>query len=533
MSIDTLFALFKALGGIGIFIMGMIVMTDGLHALAGDAVRKALMRFTGTTASSVLTGALGTAILQSSSATTVAAVGFVGAGLLEFPQALGIIFGANIGTTITGWMVALLGFKLKLGTLVVPLILVGVVLKLFFKDKISAFGYALAGFGLIFVGIEWMQEGMSSFEGIITPQNLPSDSIIGRLQLLGLGMIATMITQSSSAGVAATLTMLYAGAVNFEQAAALVIGMDVGTTFTAAMAAFGGSTDVKRTGFSHVIYNIFTGLGALLLITPYTLVWEQFAPGMLIKNAEIALVAFHTLFNFLGVLIVLPFTGAFARMMENLIKSPKLPYMQKFDYALLEDVPSALSVIQKALEEEFKALLLHINYLLNDPRRGQKADLDALQKALDETQNFIDLIHLQESQEINWKRLIDMIHIADHLQRLFDRCEEDEKRAIYLGTSEDLANERELFARCARMLLDDIEQKSYQKAYECAKESEIKIKNSVNAERKYITASMAKGAISIPQGTQKLEAIRWVKRSSSHLTGITYHLHQATLNAGK
>ena len=137
--------------------LGMIVMTDGLRTLAGSAIRKALLRFTRTPVSGAVTGAVSTAILQSSSATTVAAVGFVGASLMAFPEALGIIFGANVGTTITGWLVATLGFKLKLGTVVLPVIFVGVLLRLFSKGRLAATGYALAGFGVIFVGITVMQ----------------------------------------------------------------------------------------------------------------------------------------------------------------------------------------------------------------------------------------------------------------------------------------------------------------------------------------------------------------------------------------
>lgn len=166
----SLITFLKATGGLGIFLLGMIVMTEGLHTLAGDSMRNALMRFTKSPVTGATTGAVVTAILQSSSAITVAAIGFVGAGLMAFPEALGIIFGANIGTTITGWMVALLGFKLNLGTAVLPIILIGVLLKLFTKDKLASFGYSIAGFGLIFVGITLLQEGMSGLEGIITPE---------------------------------------------------------------------------------------------------------------------------------------------------------------------------------------------------------------------------------------------------------------------------------------------------------------------------------------------------------------------------
>lgn len=240
-------------GGLGIFLLGMIILTDNLHKLAGDQLRAALLRFTRTPVTGAMTGAVATALVQSSSATTVAAVGFVGAGLMSFSNALGIVFGANIGTTITGWMVALLGFKLSLGLLVLPLILLGVLLRFFLGGRWAYAGMALAGFALIFVGIDTMKDAMMHLRDILDLSGLPSGSLLAKIQLLLLGFVVTGITQSSSAGVAITLTALYSGILQFEQAAALVIGMDVGTTMTSAIASIGGTIGAKRTGFSHVI----------------------------------------------------------------------------------------------------------------------------------------------------------------------------------------------------------------------------------------------------------------------------------------
>ena len=145
--------LLQTIGGLGLFLLGMIIMTEALRSLAGQIIRNALMRFTRNPLSGAVTGAISTAVLQSSSATTVAAVGFVGAGLITFPESLGIIFGANIGTTITGWLVALIGFKLQLGTLMFPVIFIGVMLRLFGNKRISNIGMGIAGFALIFIGI--------------------------------------------------------------------------------------------------------------------------------------------------------------------------------------------------------------------------------------------------------------------------------------------------------------------------------------------------------------------------------------------
>lgn len=530
---DAVLSVSQMLGGIGIFMVGMIIMTEGLRALAGDRIRKALMHFTKTPISGAVTGAVTTAVLQSSSVTTVAAVGFVGAGLLAFPEALGIIFGANIGTTITGWMVALLGFKLKLGTVILPFILLGAMLKLFFSDKLAAFGYALAGFGLIFVGIDWMQNAMSGGENLLLQKYLPEDSLFGRLQLLILGVIATIITQSSSAGVAATLTLLYSGLIGFEQAAALVIGMDVGTTFTAVIATIGGSVEAKRTGLSHVIYNFFTGAGALLLITPYSTAVAYAVPNVLNEHAELALVGFHTFFNTLGVIAILPFARSFAHMIERLFPMPIKSRHYKFEDKLLEDIPVTLSLIQKYLQDEWRSLLLYMHYRLSGLEEAEQINLLKIESRLEEIEEFIDRIHLSQSEEANWKRLIDIIHITDHLQRLIDRCQEDQRRIDYLIRSEYLKEGFEILCEDIDTLLTNLETRAYNKATSQSKQSAKKIKKFSSHTRASLTALMADDTISVIEGGKALDALRWLKRTSAHIARISRHLEAAFARAGE
>ena len=334
--------LIQAAGGLGLFLLGMSVMTDGLKSLADERLRSLLARSTKSPVSGVCTGAITTAILQSSSATTVAAVGFVHAGLLTFSEALGVIFGAYIGTTITGWLVALIGFKMQIGEVFLPLILFGVLLRLTGRKRARSFGTAVAGFGLIFVGISTLQSGMSGFEGIVTPDSFPPDTIAGRLLLMLIGAAITMVTQSSSAGVAAALTAVHAGTITLPQAAAMVIGMDVGTTVTAAIATIGGSTQARRTGFAHVIYNWLTAVGAFLILTPYLNLLDRMAPG---TTPEFAIVGFHTLFNTLGVIAILPFTHAFARFIERLFPDRGNPLAKRLDSSLLESPDFALQAV--------------------------------------------------------------------------------------------------------------------------------------------------------------------------------------------
>ncbi len=511
----------------------MVVLTEGLRALAGDAMRSALMRFTHSPLSGAITGATTTAILQSSSATTVAAVGFVGAGLLSFSESLGIIFGANIGTTLKGWLVALLGFKLNLGTVVLPLILVGAIMRLFARGRAAQIGYAMAGFGLIFVGITTMQHGMAGMEGIITPEHLPEDTLGGRLLLVLMGVVFTALTQSSSAGVATALTALYAGAISFPQAAALVIGMDVGTTITAAMASIGGSVGARRTGLSHVIYNCLTGTGALLFLTPYMWLWERLAPGALLANAEIALVGFHTSFNLLGVVLVLPFTYRFARLVQRLVPESGEGYTDNLDRTLLAEPPMALNAVQESLLRQLKALLNHSGAILGVLPPGGRADLNALQAALDETQGYVDRIHLQQADGEQWERLLAIIHTLDHMQRLHERCEEDEDRAVTARESSELDEVRKQLGTTIQALFNAYAANRWSEAAKQTTENYALMAERVEPLRMTIVEQVANGDINLPTATNRMEAIRWLERVSRHLARIHHHLSTAMLATGK
>jgi phosphate:Na+ symporter len=532
-AIDNIAVIVQALGGLGLFLLGMIIMTEGLRELAGDMIRSALMRFTSSPVTGAATGAISTAILQSSSATTVAAVGFVGAGLMTFDSSLGIVFGANIGTTITGWLVALFGFKLKLGTIMLPLILAGAILRLFAAGRLSSTGYALAGFGLIFVGIGAMQDGMSGMQGLITPETLPPDTWPGRIQIVLLGTLVTVITQSSSAGVAATMTALYAGAISFEQGLALIIGMDIGTTITAVLASIGGTTGARRTGISHLIYNLFTGSCALLLISPYIMAWQYFMPGGLTQNAEIALVGFHTLFNTIGVLLILPVTDRFARFIKKLIPEDELSHALNLDRSLLEMPELSLTAVQDAVLVEYILLLNHVDAILNSNHKDKRADLTRMQIDLDETHSYLDAIQLQGSTDASWDRMLDLIHALDHMQRMHERCEEDEDRAMTARETGDLSIMHEMLATLVSNTIESLKKENWGDMVQLSRQPEQAISQQVGPQRDNIAACIADGRMTVPEATDCLEAIRWLNRVGHHVARINYHLHKSLLASGK
>lgn len=211
------------LGGIGLFLLGMILMTDGLKAVAGDSLRGVLSRFTGNRFSAVTMGALVTALVQSSSATTLATIGFVSAGLLGFGNAVGIMLGANLGTTSTGWLVGLLGLKLSIGDILLPFIGLGALARLIGRGRLAHAGSALAGFGVIFVGIDVLQGGMQELAENFKLDAFAQPGLAGRVWLVLIGAAMTVVMQSSSAAVATTLTALSSGALDLSQSAALVV----------------------------------------------------------------------------------------------------------------------------------------------------------------------------------------------------------------------------------------------------------------------------------------------------------------------
>ncbi|MEH6576108.1 MAG: Na/Pi symporter [Amphritea sp.] len=520
--------LITTLGGLGIFLVGMIVMTDGLRALAGDTLRANLMRFTRTPSTGAAMGAICTAILQSSSATTVAAVGFVGAELMSFHNALGIIFGANLGSTITGWLVALVGFKLKLGMLALPIVFCGAVVKLFSSGKVAAAGLVLAGFGLIFVGISTLQQGMIGLQGIFDFTQLPGDTLIGRLQLVLLGIAFTIVTQASSLGVAATLTALFAGLIQWQQAAVLVIGMDIGTTVTAAMATIGGSIGARRTGLSHVIYNLCTGVTALLLVTPYMMFLEWLQPGLIETEAELALVGFHTTFNLIGVLLILPFTHQFALLMDRLIQATPSPYTHQLEPVLLKQPRLALNAVQESALHEYRALLTHLCGILA-PDKQSRVDLCALQHALDETHEFLDQITTDSPAEV--ARLKALLHILDHLQRLHERCEEEEDRAVTARNTLELGQMYQNLYTNLPAIKQDIDDRRWLDAFIRANRSYRQVESLAAPYRESVANAIALGTLDVPEGTDRLEAIRWTRRVSKHIARINHHFEKAVLAA--
>ena len=286
----------------------MEILTHALRETAGPRLRRFLASFTTPPLKGVLTGALATAILQSSSAITVMTVGFVGAGLLNLGQVLGIVYGAIIGTTATGWLVSLFGLKLDLDTIALAVLLPASLASLLMDGAIARMGRILAGLALILIGLEFMQSALGGAVAGFLPGPLRGSGLLQLLELALAGLVITALIQSSSAAVALALVLLQEGLIGVPEAAAMVVGMNVGTTFTALLASVGGSRQMRQTAIANLLFNLVTGG----LVLPFVLHAQGLFESLAHETGPLtALMIFHTGFNLAGTALFLPLTGAF------------------------------------------------------------------------------------------------------------------------------------------------------------------------------------------------------------------------------
>ncbi len=307
------------LGGLGLFLLAITMITSGLKIAAGDALRDILARSTRTRARGVGSGILVTGLVQSSSAVTVATIGFVNAGLIGLTAALGVIYGANIGTTMTSWLVAAVGFKFQIQLFALPLVGAGMLMRLLgAQSRVGAIGEALAGFGLFFVGVSILQDGFATMVDRFQLGALAIDGFTGLAMYVAIGAAMTLFTQSSSAAIAITLTAATGGVLAIDAAAAMVIGASVGTTSTAAFAVIGATPNAKRVAAGHVLFNLVTASVALLILP--LMLWAVRQTGDVLGMEDVpavTLALFHTLFKLLGLAIFWPATEPLARFLER------------------------------------------------------------------------------------------------------------------------------------------------------------------------------------------------------------------------
>ena len=367
--------IFTLLGALGMFLYGMNLMSSGLQKAAGDKLRTFLSAMTSNPAKGVLTGLGVTSIIQSSSATTVMVVSFVNAGLLTLAQAISVIMGANIGTTVTAWMVAWLGFKADISILAVPLMLLGFLFSNSKKNQRQNIGELIVGFSLLFLGLSFMKNSVPDLRQ--TPEVLEfvttwaSHGFGSVLLFLAFGTVLTLVLQSSSATMAITLIMLSMGWIPFHMACAMVLGENIGTTITANIAASIGNTQAKRAAMSHTIFNVFGVIWALILFKPFAAlvgkVIELFglpnpaAEGFAVAEGYMStstaalygLSMLHTMFNTINTLLLIWFVKLIEKMVTWIIKAPKSQEKETFRLKYISAGPLATSElsVEQAFEE--------------------------------------------------------------------------------------------------------------------------------------------------------------------------------------
>lgn len=320
------------IGALGFFIYGMKVMSDGIQKAAGGKLQQILSSMTRNRFLGVLTGFLITCLVQSSSATTVMVVSFANAGLINLVESIAVIMGANIGTTLTAWLVTIFGFKVDITAFTLPIIAVGFPLMFSNKDSLKALSEILIGFALLFLGLDALKNSVPDLAGnpeVLNFLNEYADfGILSTLIFVVVGTVVTLVVQSSSAAMALTLTLLYSNIITFEIAAAMVLGENIGTTITANMAAMVANVHAKRAARAHFIFNII-GVSWMVIFFPFFIetikgLWEPFQqllPGLTGSEEEIELSIFHSLFNIINTLLLVWFIPQISKVVTKIVPS--------------------------------------------------------------------------------------------------------------------------------------------------------------------------------------------------------------------
>ena len=308
--------------GVAIFLFGMMFLEDGFKAFTGGVLEKVLQKSTDKLYKSVGFGILATTVMQSSSLVSILTISFLSAGLIGLGQGIGIIFGANLGTTTGAWLVAGYGLKVDIAAYAMPMLVFGVVL-IFQKSKsLKGFGYILAGLGFLFLGIAYMKDGFEAFKSTIDLASFGGSGLKYLFIFTGIGIFATVVMQSSHATLVLIITALAAGQISYENALALAVGANVGTTITAIIGALSANIAGKRLAGAHLIFNLVTGLIALVFMTQimYSVEYVSGIFGIGHDNYTLKLAVFHTIFNVIGVVVMIPFINFLVTFLEKMMK---------------------------------------------------------------------------------------------------------------------------------------------------------------------------------------------------------------------
>ncbi len=407
----TIWDFLQLIGALGIFIYGMKVFSEGLQKIAGNKLRSILKGMTSTRLRGLLTGFATTSITQSSSTTTVMVVSFVNAGLITFIESTGVIMGANVGTTVTAWIISVFGFKMEITPLAMMLIGVFFPFMFFGREKLKNLAEAMIGFGILFIGLDFVKNGVPNIEQnpemFMFLDQFTEFGFISILIFVVAGTVLTLVTQSSSAAMAITLVMLFEGWIDFPMAAAMVLGENIGTTVTANIAAVVGNVYAKRAARFHLVFNVFGVVWMLFLMQPFLMgidaTMSYFSPevGSILHatdelgraNATLAVSLFHSTFNVINVLVLVGFVPYIVRIIEKYQtdKDDTQHRLQYISSGLMSSPELSMSQAHKEIELFAKLVeKMHFNMqgLLLNKQNRQKKFLKKIEKREQITDNI-------------------------------------------------------------------------------------------------------------------------------------------------
>lgn len=354
------------LSGIAIFIIGMFFMQDGFKQLSGGILEKLLEKFTSNTFYAIATGFLSTSVVQSSTIITLIVVSFLSAELLTLVQAVGIVFGSNVGSTTTAWIVSSLGVDVKISTYAFPMLVFGVVLRFFKSNGVKGSGNVLLGLGFIFLGISYMKDGFDIMKNSIDLASYAMEGYLGIIVYILIGILITVVIQSSAATLAIVITALNADSITYVNAIALAIGANVGTTLTTILASFASNENGKRVALIHFLFNIISATFITILIYQFIDLTDFIAPflGVSDNNYGMKLALFHTIFSVTGVILLTPAISLLVKLSEKLIQK-KVSSASKPKYlnpSVLSNPDASLAALRKEiinLYENCQKAMLH------------------------------------------------------------------------------------------------------------------------------------------------------------------------------
>jgi phosphate:Na+ symporter len=404
------------LGGLGLFLLGIHHLTEGLKGLAGDSLRRALQRLVAGRFSAVASGALFTAVIQSSTAAILTVIGFVSAGLVTFSQAVGMIIGATLGTTSTIWLVAIFGLRFRISAAALPMLGIGAFLWLIARGKMRSFGAILAGFGLIFTGIDFLQTGMGDISWNL--EAFAGRGFGARWILAGIGVLMSIVMQSSTAAGAATLVALNAGSLTFEQGCAMIVGQSVGTAVTTGLVMIGGSLAVRRASLAHIIFSVIVGVLGILFLGPLTAAADWAGAQLYDPDGVLAMATFSSLFKLAGIVVFYPWLDHFAHFIIRISGTGSESAVSRLDPTLVE------AGGEVALEAVWRAILEIAHGAVDAIRRrlaGESVTYNPPAEGSEQIDYFLESLSL-ETTDLGTigPRLVRLVHALDHLTELHD-----------------------------------------------------------------------------------------------------------------